>query len=374
MPGPTNASGGTNYMVRGVLALLGIAAIGGVLSFSSVSITDTGGDHKITIDTASNEASDRTLTIPALGGNDTIVVLGTAQTITGDKTFAGGANALTVGAPTTADATADTILAASLGTQTPLVIQGIAGQSAPLQEWQTSTGAVAAFIAFNGTTFTINSFISTNGRVILGEYIINGLALNNSSVVNWSPDADAATTADVGVKRSAAGVLEVNTGVAGTYADLHVKGALAAGTMTQANSALVRKTTHSFTWTNAQVVALGANLTGDITVCTLPAKTVVTNAYIVITGAATGPATLTVSLGRTSATYLDYLGNADAKAAANTTYGDAAGERGANLTGYDLPSYTATTDVKVHFIATVANLDQTVGGTGTVILETMLVP
>ncbi len=122
------------------------------------------------------------------------------------------------------------------------------------------------------------------------------------------------------------------------------------------------------------VGALGGNLTGDITVCTLPAKTVVTNAYIVITGAATGPATLTVALGRTSATYLDYIAASDAKAAANTVYGDASGERGANLTGYDMPSYTGTTAVKVHFIATVANLDQTLSSTGTVILETMLVP
>lgn len=128
------------------------------------------------------------------------------------------------------------------------------------------------------------------------------------------------------------------------------------------------------TWTSTQVAALGAVLTGDLTMFTLPAKTVVKNAYIRITASAVGCATLTVSLGRTGATYLDYLGNGDAKAAPGTVYGDAAGERGANLTGYDLPSWTATTAVKAHFIATVNNLNALTAGGGTICIETLTLP
>lgn len=151
---------------------------------------------------------------------------------------------------------------------------------------------------------------------------------------------------------------------------------LTAGTMTpeQTPQAQIRDTTSSFTWTNAQVVALGAALTGDITVATLPAKTVVNNAYVVITGQGAGTATLTVACGRTGAAYIDYIVASDAKAAANTVYGDASAERGTNLVMYDLPSYTATTDVKCHFISTVQNLDQTTGSTGRVILTTTLAP
>ncbi len=151
-------------------------------------------------------------------------------------------------------------------------------------------------------------------------------------------------------------------------------GAVTAGTMTPSNIYQVRRVLHSFVWTNAMVVALGAGLTGDVTVCTLPAKTVVLNAYVVITGTAAGVATLTVAVGRTAAGYIDYIVASDAKVAANTVYGDASGERGTNLTGYDLPSYTGTTAVKAHFVSTVQNLDQTTGSTGTVILETLLVP
>lgn len=150
--------------------------------------------------------------------------------------------------------------------------------------------------------------------------------------------------------------------------------ALTAGTMAVERNSQALTTTHSATWTNAQVVALGAATTGNITAFTLPAKTVVENAYVVITGQGAGTTTLTVSCGRTAAGYIDYIVASDAKAAANTVYGDASGERGTNLTGYDLPSYTATTDVICQFVSTGANLDQVTGSTGRLILKTSLVP
>jgi hypothetical protein len=260
-------------------------------------------------------------------------------------------------------------------------------------------------------------------------------------------------------------------------------GRLTPGTMAQELQSQPRTFMSSYTWTNAQVVALGAGLTGDITVATFPAKTVVKNAYVVINGAAvtgkyaTGTITmsgvsvadqtftvgaqtftwkaartglgevtigasstaacanivtaltadlatvtsvcvgsvvtitaaaagtggnalalanvnsanlavsgagflaggedltsLTVALGRTSATYLDYIAASDAKAAANTVYGDVVGERGANLTGYDLPSYVAAVAVKIHLVAVGTNLENVVGSTGRVVLETALLP
>lgn len=142
--------------------------------------------------------------------------------------------------------------------------------------------------------------------------------------------------------------------------------AVTAGTMTGTYEAVLSMATTCRPWTNAQVVALGATTAGDIAWGTLPAKYIVRNAYIVITGAAAGPATVTVSLGRTSASYIDYIVASDAKAAANTVYGDASAERGTNLTGYDLPSYTATTLINAHFVSTGANLSTVTASTGTV--------
>lgn len=149
---------------------------------------------------------------------------------------------------------------------------------------------------------------------------------------------------------------------------------LTSGGMTPGGSSQYNYVVSKYSWTNAMIVALGAGLTGDITVATLPAKTVLVNAYYVVTGTAAGVATLTGALGRTGAGYIDYIVASDLKVAANTVYGDASAERGTNLTGYDLPSITGTTAVKMHFISTVQNLDQTTGSSGDVYLVTLQLP
>lgn len=149
---------------------------------------------------------------------------------------------------------------------------------------------------------------------------------------------------------------------------------LTSGTMTPENQGEIRSVSHSYSWSNAQIVALGAVTSGDITAFTLPAKHVVENVYVIITGQGAGTTTLTVSCGRTSASYIDYIVASDAKAAANTVYGDASAERGTNLTGYDLPSYTGTTSIVCNFVSTGANLSSVTGSTGRVVLISTLIP
>lgn len=148
------------------------------------------------------------------------------------------------------------------------------------------------------------------------------------------------------------------------------------GTMTHSLNGTLMTGWHKFSWTNAMVVALGAALTGDITVCTLAAKTIVQKAIIVITGQGAGTTTLTVALGKTSPLYIDYVVASDAKVAANTVYGQAFAEVGTNLSALvgNLPSLTATTAVKAHFIATVATLDQVTGSSGDIYLELVTLP
>lgn len=135
---------------------------------------------------------------------------------------------------------------------------------------------------------------------------------------------------------------------------------------------------HSYTWTNAMVTALGAVTTGDITVATLPAKTRLLNAYVVIVTPDTSANALTVSCGDAvgGTPFINYVVASDAKAAANTVYGDAVAERGTSIDveWYYLPSYTGTTLVTCHFIKTTTFLNSVVGSTGRVILETSLIP
>lgn len=124
------------------------------------------------------------------------------------------------------------------------------------------------------------------------------------------------------------------------------------------------------------VTALGGVTTGNLLVCTLPAKTVVRKATIVITGQAASVTALTVSLGRVGTAFIDYLVASNAKAAANTIYGDAIAEVGTGLSAIlgDLPSLSATTDVNLQFVSAVENLSAVTGSAGEIHLETVLLP
>lgn len=112
--------------------------------------------------------------------------------------------------------------------------------------------------------------------------------------------------------------------------------------------------------------------TCNLVIATLPAKSVVKNAYVrVITPAtATGLATMTIACGRTAASFIDYIVASDGMAAADTVYGDASGERGTNLTGYDLPSVTTTTNITCHLVSSGANLQNFSAGEFYIYLET----
>ena len=75
------------------LALLGVAgtwSANQTFNSGTVYLNDTGDDHTINILSAADNAANRTLSIPALGGNDTLAVLGTAQTFTANQTYNSG--------------------------------------------------------------------------------------------------------------------------------------------------------------------------------------------------------------------------------------------------------------------------------------------
>lgn len=255
-----------------------------------------------------------------------------------------------VWAHTTAGANATTLAAANL----------TGGASANGQLWQLS------YTVVTNTTGTLTpSFGGATARVYGGSAVTN----NVTEVVTTTGTADITFTPN----GAWVGFLDNISLKQITRSALTVQSqALTAQTLTAVSSGLQGSSLSKYQWTNAMVTGLGANLTGDLLVCTLPARTIVKNAYIVIDTAAGGVTTLTVALGRTGAGYTDYIAASDAKTTA--VYGDASGERGANLTGYDLPSFANFTDVYLHFIATGTNLDTVTTSTGTVYLETITLP
>lgn len=155
----------------------------------------------------------------------------------------------------------------------------------------------------------------------------------------------------------------------------YAAGVLTAGTLTRSVSSELRSAIHKFSWTNAMVAALSGT-TNNLTVCTLPAKTIVKKAVVIITGQAATLTAVTVSLGRVSAGFIDYIVASNAKAAASTIYGDAIGEVGTGLSAIlgDIPSLSGTTDVKLQFVSAIEDLSTITASAGDVILETVLYP
>lgn len=249
---------------------------------------------------------------------------------------------------------------------------------------QAATGTVR----LSTTAVTPSNFIDIRGSdILIGGASVSRLAVRSDGLVGidgstqlvFGGASDPTGSGGIGLSRQAAGIMKVTDASTGG-GQLRIGGGdPTAATMTMGPTiAQARDVTTEFTWTNAQVVALGAATTGDITVTTLPAKTQMLDALVVITGAAAGPATVTVSCGDAigGTPFINYVVPSDAKAAANTVYGDAVAERGTSIDTefYYLPSYTATTLVTCHYISTVANLNTVTGSTGKVILTTRLLP
>jgi hypothetical protein len=183
------------------------------------------------------------------------------------------------------------------------------------------------------------------------------------------------TGMNVFINRTSTPVLKVCT-AANTWAA--AGGSVTSQTLTTAAAAVASNgvravTVSTFTWAPAQLITLGGGTSGNLKVATLPAKTVITNAYIIITVPDGSAISLTVSLGRTGANYTDYIVASNAKAAANTVYGDAGAERSTNLTGYDLPSWTAATDVYARFVSGDAAMDE-LTSEGVVVIEHYTIP
>lgn len=121
-----------------------------------------------------------------------------------------------------------------------------------------------------------------------------------------------------------------------------------------------------YAWTNAEIVALGGGTSGTITIGTLPANSQLLSAYAIVGTQATFAAgTLTLGVGRTSATFVDFLAASDLKAAAGTVYGNAAAER---ATDAAIQLVTAATDVKAIVTGGAGDLANVTGSTGTIYL------
>lgn len=128
---------------------------------------------------------------------------------------------------------------------------------------------------------------------------------------------------------------------------------------------------YRYSWTNADIVSVGSVLSGDLLVNTLAPGLVVLRAAMMITGQASGPTTLTASLGRVSPNYNDWIVARNLKVAPPFGYGLAMADLGTRMSDLlgDVPSLVNPTQFYMHLTTTGGNLDTVVGSTGYVFLE-----
>lgn len=128
------------------------------------------------------------------------------------------------------------------------------------------------------------------------------------------------------------------------------------------------------TVTAANIVALGAVFSGDIALCTLPAKTRILNVMVIINTPAASVTTLNGSVGTTAASYANLIPASNMKAGANTVYGDLPATRGGDQTGFYVPSVTGTTVMNMHFVSTTLALNTTTAFVATIYIDTEVLP
>ena len=314
----------------------------------------------------------------AMTQNGTLTVSDTAGTGAGTITSISGQNLLLRSpsgqtqlgaAPTTAVTDCAVVISTNAVNQKALVLQGydVNNYDGPaLQVLRSDNVLEGAFLCDLSSGAIGWASYKNDGTTNIGSILTSaGPYMYSSGGVYWSNGDSAIGAFDIGLARSAAGVLKVTDGLTG-YGNLQTGAVLTAATMTVASNAWVRSGVTKCTWTNAQVVALGAVLEGDISIITLPAKTRVLAVVLVNDTQAAGTTTLTASVGVTGAAYEDYLSDSNLKAAAGTAYKAAL--------AMEIPSMTATTTVYAHFTSTVENLSAATTCTGTIWILTETLP
>ena len=400
--GSSNPTSGTNNTVIGATAAVGATSAANCVSIGYGAVAPTGGT---VIGNAAGKASATAAHFTSIGNSS-----GAAITSGADNTFVGDSagKAATTGQQNTCIGSSAGVALVATGDDNNTFVGYKSGSAAT----GSSIGQNSCLGGFSGSAITTGSrnicigygsgsgVVTTGTNNILLGYLsdtnasgtTNAIVIGTASgankasassiIINTNTAINSATTndfiiesGDTGFRRNAAGIVGPTNGAGGTGYTYAPASVITAGTMTQTKIALTTQCIHHFSWTNAMIVALGASLTGTITVGTLPAKFVVTNVFMVVTTAAAGTTSLTMSIGRVSAAYTDYITASNIQAAANTIYGNVGGaDRGTNNVGYDFPSNTGTTAVVAALTSTVSNLSSVTTSTGEIYIEGYILP
>lgn len=232
----TANTGGTNYIVAGIIALFaaGVAAITvTVLSTSKLIVTEiaepsspSAGTQSVYIDSSDHimKRKNSSGTVTSLGGSpggsDTQVQFNDSSSFGGDSglTFNKTTNALGIGGATTITGSADSV---------QLTMNGNATQTSNLVEYKDSSGNLrgAFYVAGSGNRGWFlagahNLFVGSDAaaHTIDGGCMITATGLflrGDSGAISWASGTDPSGTIDLTLKRAAANVATATDGSGG---------------------------------------------------------------------------------------------------------------------------------------------------------------
>lgn len=236
----------------------------------------------------------------------------------------------------------------------------------------TGAGSTLAFTATPGLQAHIYSSAGSSATVVVqGSTSSSGPWITLATVTNPSATGECYQGTTLPYMRANATARASGTLYA-VFRDLREDPGAWASCVASASATAPTYGVIKYTWTNAEIVALGGGTSGTITIGTLPANSQLLSAYAIVGTQATFAAgTLTLGVGRTSATFVDFLAAGDLKAAAGTVYGNAAAER---ATDAAIQHFSTATTVKAIVTAGAGDLANVTGSSGTIYLLYVVLP
>lgn len=157
--------------------------------------------------------------------------------------------------------------------KTKVILKGGAGDTAfvdRILEIQDSTGAVGAFLRAEGSI--IGNRVGTADDT-MALVTSDGFRLSSARPIRWGSSTWYGTL-DLGIIRSAAGVLEINNGTTGTFRDLTLRGITAVTYAASSGSVVLKLNTPSCSGAGCVLVTGALDSTGKVTTTTTGAASI----------------------------------------------------------------------------------------------------
>jgi hypothetical protein len=146
-----------------------------------------------------------------------------------------------------------------------IIRAGSAQSTTNLTTWQNSSGTAQSRVNVNGGVESAVFLAVASSTSFTGYRLVLGTAqleIGSAVGLNFSSSTEATATKDAGLARNAAGVVEINSGTAGTFRDLYLRGVRPVGSTVANLPTASGNTGMMATVTDATVTTIGTTVAG----------------------------------------------------------------------------------------------------------------